>query len=227
MRRPLLWMFIAVSALAALVLLGRPARQPESLDALASDAEPDNGPVAKVSAAPVIPATASQPLPTDRDPLPEVLVDPALRIEKSKRRLTVYSDGVPVKGYRIALGRQPVGDKEQEGDNRTPEGEFYVCSKNSNSAYHLALGLSYPNEEDADRGLESHLITKREHRAITAAIHRMQRPPWSTALGGEIMIHGSGATRGDWTRGCVALDDCDIDELFTAVPLGTPIEIIP
>ncbi len=168
-----------------------------------------------------------EPAPTDKHGLPDVLVDPSLVVEKSSRRLTVYSEGAPVKGYRIALGREPVGDKAHEGDGRTPEGEFYVCSRNPASKYRRAMGLSYPNEEDADRGLEDGLITKRDHRAITTAIHRMQRPPWKTPLGGEIMIHGSGATRGDWTLGCIALDDDDVDELFTALPMGTPVVIVP
>jgi lipoprotein-anchoring transpeptidase ErfK/SrfK len=167
------------------------------------------------------------PQTTDGHPLPEVLVDPTVVIDKTARRVTVFSEGTPVKGYRAALGRVPGGAKEREGDGKTPEGEFYVCSKNASSKYHRALGLSYPSEKDADRGLASGLISKREHRAIVTALHRMQQPPWKTALGGEIMIHGNGSGRGDWTLGCLALDDDDIEELFTALPLGTPVEIRP
>jgi murein L,D-transpeptidase YafK len=167
------------------------------------------------------------PQATDGHPLPEVLVDPTVVIDKSARRVTVFSEGTPVKGYRAALGRVPEGAKEREGDGKTPEGVFYVCTKNAASKYHRALGLSYPSEKDADRGLASDLISKREHRAIVTALHRMQQPPWKTALGGEIMIHGSGSGRGDWTLGCIALDDDDIEELFTALPMGTPVEIRP
>jgi murein L,D-transpeptidase YafK len=99
--------------------------------------------------------------------------------------------------------------------------------KNPTSRYHRSLGISYPSEEDADRGLAAGLITKREHRSIVAAIRQMQRPPWRTALGGEIGIHGRGADRGDWTQGCIALEDEGAEELFLAIPLGTPVEILP
>ena len=158
--------------------------------------------------------------------LPDTLVDPRLLVEKSRRTLTVFSDGMPVKTYRVALSRSWVGDKEREGDRRIPEGDFYVCSKNDASKYHLALGLSYPNEEDAERGLASGLITKREHRAIVDAVKHYRRPPWNTKLGGEIMVHGGG-TATDWTTGCVALSDDDIEELYPLLPLGTEVEIRP
>ena len=71
------------------------------------------------------------------------------------------------------------------GDGRTPEGTFYVCVKNPESKYHLSLGLSYPNIEDADRGLSDKLISKREHRVIVEAIRRYRQPPWNTDLGGR------------------------------------------
>ncbi len=147
-------------------------------------------------------------------------------VEKHARRLTVFSDGEPVKRYRVALGGEPEGDKEREGDLRTPEGEFYVCTRNSASKYHRSIGLSYPNEEDAERGLAAGLITKREYRTILDATRHMTRPPWKTALGGEIMIHGGG-TDSDWTEGCIAVSDPEVEELFRALPLGTPVEIAP
>jgi lipoprotein-anchoring transpeptidase ErfK/SrfK len=217
----LIWILIALTALAAFALAVRPVRQ-------AAPGNPAEEPEPDVAAAQDTSMhTIFVPAATDPHPLPDILVDPSVVVEKSSRRLTVHSEGVAVKGYRIALGREPVGDKEREGDGRTPEGEFYLCSRNPKSKYHRSVGLSYPNEEDADRGLKDGLITKRDHRAITTAVHRMERPPWKTALGGEIMIHGSGATHGDWTLGCIALDDRDIDELFTALPLGTPVVIVP
>jgi hypothetical protein len=159
--------------------------------------------------------------------VPEVLIDPELRVDKGARTLMLLSDGEPVKRYAIALGSQPVGDKEREGDGRTPEGLFYVCVKNATSDYHRSLGLSYPAEEDADRGLAEGMINSREHRAIVTAIRRMERPPWKTALGGEIGIHGGGSQRGDWTQGCIALENEEAEELFDALPLGTPVEIRP
>jgi len=156
--------------------------------------------------------------------LPDVLVDPEVVIAKSARTLAVLSSGAQPKVYRIALGAQPVGDKEREGDLRTPEGEFYICSKNAESRYHRALGLSYPAEEDAERGLAKGLITKRQYNDIVRAIHQMKRPPHNTPLGGEIMIHGGG-THADWTEGCIALTDEDAEQLFDALPLGTPVRI--
>ncbi len=128
--------------------------------------------------------------------------------------------------FRVALGFEPAGDKVREGDGRTPEGEFYVCVKNEKSKFCLSLGLSYPNAEDAERGLREGLITREQHVQISSAVGRGARPPWDTALGGEIFIHGGGTAR-DWTRGCVALADEHVRELFDAVPLGTHVRIDP
>ena len=146
-------------------------------------------------------------------------------VEKSAQKLTVYNDGEVVKTYRAASGTNK-GDKVREGDRRTPEGEFYVCYKNKYSKYTLSLGLSYPNIEDAERGLRDKLITQAQHDAIVKAIRQRTKPPWYTPLGGEIMIHGHGSKR-DWTAGCVALDDKDIKKLFYALPIGTPVQIHP
>ncbi len=158
--------------------------------------------------------------------LPGVLVDPSVSVSKATRTLTVMSDGRPAKTYRIVLGPEPAGDKEREGDLRTPEGDFYVCTKNAQSRYHRAMGLSYPDEADAQRGLDDGIITKRQYNDIVKAIHQMKQPPWNTRLGGEIMIHGGG-THADWTEGCIALSDEDAEELFDALPLGTEVRIRP
>lgn len=163
---------------------------------------------------------------TDPFPLPDPLLDPEVEIRKQDRVLVVYSDGEPVKTYRMALGREPVGDKSREGDGRTPEGDFYVCTKNPESQYHRSIGLSYPSAEDAERGLLEGIISKREYRTILDAMRHLRQPPWNTALGGEIMIHGGGV-RADWTAGCVALADTEIEELFNALPLGTRVVIVP
>lgn len=159
-------------------------------------------------------------------PLRLPLVRPRLVVSKSARRLDLYSDGRVVRTYRVGLGTAPVGDKVRAGDRRTPEGDFYVCVKNPQSAFYLSLGLSYPNEEDAARGLRDGLITRAQHRRILRALGRGRTPPWDTALGGEIFIHGRGAQT-DWTWGCVALEDADIKELYDAVPVGTPVRIEP
>jgi len=136
------------------------------------------------------------------------------------------SDGETlVKVYRIALGLNPVDDKRKEGDGCTPEGEFYICTKNDRSRFHLFLGLSYPNQEDAERGLKSGLISKEEHDQIIEAIVAKKRPPWNTKLGGEIGIHGGGAGA-DWTQGGIAVENKDIEELFMTMNLGSTVKIL-
>ena len=82
-----------------------------------------------------------------------------------------------IKTYKIALGFEPTGDKEIEGDGKTPEGDFYIFTKNSESKFYLSLGVSYPNIEDAKRGLENELITQEEHDAILKAINEKKMPP--------------------------------------------------
>ena len=125
---------------------------------------------------------------------------------------------------RVVLGFSPEGDKVRQGDGRTPEGEFYVCLKNDRSNFYLSLGLNYPSAEDAERGLRDKLITRAERNRIVRAIENKQRPPWDTALGGEIFIHGGG-TESDWTWGCIALANPDVRELFDSVPMGTSVRI--
>jgi murein L,D-transpeptidase YafK len=161
-----------------------------------------------------------------KPPLKLPLVNPKIVISKSKRQLYLYAEGAIVRTYQIALGANPVDDKVRQGDRATPEGDFYVCVKNERSNFYLSLGLSYPNAEDAERGLRDKLITRRERDRIVRAIQNKRRPPWDTALGGEIFIHGGGAD-GDWTWGCVALANTDIKELFDALPLGTSVRVEP
>lgn len=128
--------------------------------------------------------------------------------------------------YRVGLGLNPVDDKQREGDRATPEGEFYIFTKNPKSAYYLSLGISYPNIEDAERGLRTGLINRAQHDQILSAIKRKAGPPQYTALGGLIYIHGNGAGS-DWTWGCVALENEDIKELYDSVDKGTPVTIKP
>jgi murein L,D-transpeptidase YafK len=163
--------------------------------------------------------------PRHDSPLRLPLADPRVVVKKGERRLMLFDGDRQVRAYRVGLGFAPAGDKTRQGDGRTPEGSFYVCVKNAASKFTLSLGLSYPNKEDAERGLRDHLITRAEHDRIVAALDKHVRPSWDTALGGEIFIHGGG-TASDWTWGCVALDDADIKELFDAVPLSTPVRII-
>lgn len=89
----------------------------------------------------------------------------------------------------------------RQGDRRTPEGEFYIFTKNDKSAFYLSLGVSYPNIEDAERGLRDGMITRGQHDAIVRATRNKRTPPQNTRLGGTIYIHGNGASS-DWTWGC-------------------------
>jgi murein L,D-transpeptidase YafK len=148
-------------------------------------------------------------------------------VSKSKGLLTAYGgDGRVLKVVPAIVGRQPSGTKEREGDGRTPEGEYVVCFKNPQSRFHLSLGINYPNAEDAERGLAAGAITRAEYDEILGAHASGRIPPWKTALGGEIFIHGAMGERSA-TAGCVAVSDHAIDELFPQISLGTPVVIEP
>ena len=152
--------------------------------------------------------------------------NPRIVVYKTARKLELYSDKTLVRTYRVGLGFSPVADKVREGDGATPEGDFYVFVKNNKSAYYLSLGVSYPNVEDAERGLRDGLITKAQYQTIVDAQRRKVGPPQYTKLGGLIYIHGNGASS-DWTWGCVALENEDMKELFDSVVVGTPVSIKP
>jgi tetratricopeptide (TPR) repeat protein len=134
-------------------------------------------------------------------------------IEKKARLLTLFSQGKVLKSYPIALGGDPDGPKERQGDNKTPEGIYRIESRNRNSSFHLALRISYPNEKDKKRAKQL-----------------------GVSPGGDIMIHGikngfswiGGLhTEVDWTKGCIAVTDEEIEELEKLVPNNTTVEIRP
>lgn len=134
-------------------------------------------------------------------------------IEKKERRLTLFAEGEVLKTYKIALGGNPVGPKERQGDNKTPEGAYFIDSRNRDSRYHLSLRISYPNESDKRRAKEL-----------------------GVSPGGDIMIHGIKKgfsrvgdfhTEVDWTKGCIAVTDEEIEEIEKLVPNGTIVEIRP
>jgi len=151
-------------------------------------------------------------------------------VRKAARRLELSIPGAPVRCFPVALGRNSAADKRVEGDLATPIGEFYVCAKNPKSRYLLSLCISYPNAEDARRGLTDGLISDAEHAQIVAAIRLGAIPPQRTRLGGEIYIHGqpgrAEAGRGDWTRGCVALENSAMRTVYEAADIGTPVTIL-
>lgn len=132
-------------------------------------------------------------------------------IEKAARRMQLFQDGKPVRTYNIALGFTPEGDKVRQGDGKTPEGEFTIDRRNSESAFHLSLGLDYPRPKDRSR----------------AAIGGYNP-------GGDIFIHGQPNAlpeglklKGDWTAGCIAVSNAEMREIWAATPIGTKVEIRP
>jgi murein L,D-transpeptidase YafK len=147
------------------------------------------------------------------NPLPSDAVADRVVVEKSARRLVLLRNAKTLKTYRVALGRAPAGAKEYEGDQRTPEGIYTIDFHKPDSDYHLALHISYPETRDVERAAAEGL-----------------------SAGSDIMIHGLPNGRGwigrfhrrsDWTAGCIAVANFEIEEIYRAVPDGTPIEVRP
>jgi murein L,D-transpeptidase YafK len=146
------------------------------------------------------------------DPIAAAGVD-RIVVEKSARKLTLIENGAVIRSYRVALGANPLGHKQREGDERTPEGEYVIDYRNDDSSFYRSLHISYPNEVDRQR----------------AAEHGVEP-------GGDIMIHGLPDEWGwlgsihhalDWTDGCIAVTNWEMDEIWSLVEEGTPIEIVP
>ena len=150
---------------------------------------------------------------------------PRVVISKHARTLFVYDGEEEVLHVPVVLGKNPA-DKQREGDLATPEGEFYVCYKNRDSKYHRFLGLSYPNLEDAERGLRNKLITQAEHDQIRDAIGQWKCPPWKTPLGGEVGLHGPSPNI-TWTHGCIAMSVEQIERLYEVLDIGDEVIITP
>lgn len=149
-------------------------------------------------------------------------------IDKTRKILTLMQSGIPIISYPIALGFDPVGHKQKQGDGKTPEGRYYLCEnlhKNLASRYGArSMRISYPNKEDAQTGFQNKLITSAQKRAIEKSILAGTIPPQNTSLGSSIRIHGGGVGR-DWTLGCIAMRDPDIIDLYKAVRGGTAVLI--
>jgi hypothetical protein len=137
---------------------------------------------------------------------------PAILVEKADHRLTLYDDGRAVQVYGVELGPNWIPAKKHAGDSATPEGEYSIAAKKGPgaSAYHRALLLSYPNERD---------------RQAFARDRRNGLLPSDARLGGLIEIHGEGGRGEDWTSGCIAMSNDDIDRLYELVQVGTPVTI--
>lgn len=148
-------------------------------------------------------------------------------VGKRSRTLYLYRYGSLIGSWPCNVGTySDNGNKKQQGDSTTPSGSFYVCTRNDKSSCYLALGVSYPGTDDADRGLRDGLITQEQCNEIKDAIKNKQQPLWNTALGGEIEIH-AGYQEGGTTHGCVAVDTPVMDVLWANCPMGTPIQIGP
>lgn len=157
---------------------------------------------------------------------PERLSSPSIIVKKCLRILELWDGDVLIASFFIGLGREPEGGKKREGDGRTPEGEYYICTRNDRSKFYLSLGLSYPNEEDARQALNNGMIDRETYKQIAYAIENKSCPPWNTPLGGEIMIHGMGS-HSDWTAGCIAVENDVMDILWEYCPINTPVIIKP
>jgi murein L,D-transpeptidase YafK len=132
-------------------------------------------------------------------------------VDKSDRRMQLVQDGKVVRTYRVALGFMPEGDKVRQGDGKTPEGEFLIDRRNDRSAFHLSVGIDYPQADDVRRATEG-----------------------GYSPGGDIFIHGQPNAigdgfrlRGDWTNGCIAVTNKEMREIWAVTPIGTPVEIRP
>ena len=155
--------------------------------------------------------------------------EPSTRIYVSKmnKELTLIADNKVVGKWPCSLGEFSAnGTKQKQGDRTTPTGDYYICVRNDKSAYHLSLGLSYPDKAAADRGFEAGIISQAEKDAIYSAIDKKVCPPWNTALGGAIMIHGN-YQKGIPTAGCVAVSDNVMDILWPYGQLGIKVSVGP
>ena len=148
-------------------------------------------------------------------------------VEKSKRLLTAFdAAGVVLLQCRVALGRVSTGHKRAEGDGCTPEGDYFICLKRETGKFGCALGISYPSYDDALSAVAENRLDRSLLPLFEAAEREQKRPPWGTALGGEIYLHGGG-TSSDWTAGCIALEDADMQKLFQICQLGDRVRITP
>lgn len=129
-------------------------------------------------------------------------------VKKKQRKLLLMRDGKLLKAYPIQLGSDPVGHKLRQGDGKTPEGTYRISGRNPQSQYHLSLRVSYPSPEDRSRAAKA-----------------------GVSPGGDIFVHGmpnwaKKSLEGDWTAGCIAVKNADMEEIWDSVPVGCPISIL-
>lgn len=152
---------------------------------------------------------------------------PVIEVWKGQRLMELREGDQVVRKFEVALGFSPASHKRIRGDARTPTGKYQVCRKNPGSQFHRFLGINYPNADDADRGYREHMISAREWADLFIADLRFDNPTWRTALGGMVGIHGYGDRdrSGDWTKGCIAVTNEEIDFIYDRVPVGTAVII--
>jgi murein L,D-transpeptidase YafK len=159
----------------------------------------------------VLAAVSLHALSADNPPLPVSAVADKVLVLKGQRKLLLMKGNYVLKTYTVSLGGNPVGSKVREGDHKTPEGNYVLDRHNAHSLYHKSIHISYPNADDVARA------------------RRLGVP-----TGGDLYIHGlpndyQGPTQqlGDWTEGCIAVTNAEIEEIWRVVADGTPIEIKP
>jgi len=161
-------------------------------------------------------------------------------ILKEQQLLQLHLNGALLKSYRICLGGNPLGPKRIMGDQKTPEGDYTICYKSESSRFHRFLGISYPSADDAQASFANGLISLDELHSLINTIRADKTPPWDTKVGGWVGIHGYPTNEyvrkwisllypkpHNWTDGCIAMWNFEIDELYSRVSVGTPVSIHP
>jgi len=165
---------------------------------------------------------------------------PKIVILKSEQTLELHQNDGTAKTFRVCLGINPIGAKKITGDQKTPEGDYFICTKSTGSHFHRFLGISYPGVADAQTAFEHGVISLDDRDAIINSIQSGKAPPWNTKLGGWVGIHGYPTDwykrlwvilyypkPHNWTDGCIAMWNFEIEELFNRVAIGTPVKILP
>ncbi len=156
-------------------------------------------------------------------------------LSRSQHKLMIKQNGKTLRSYKVALGSGGSLAKSREGDYKTPSGLYRVTNIRESDKFHLFIQLNYPNMADATKALRNRVISRQQYRDILNAHVYGLQPPQDTALGGAIGLHGIGLETDekvqihqniDWTRGCIALRNQEIEELSELVSAGTPVSIV-
>jgi len=158
-----------------------------------------------------------------------------LVVLRSQHQLVVKKAGITLRTFKVAFGSGGKKAKRREGDHTTPKGEYLISKMRDSGRFHYFIQLNYPNMADATRALKNHTISRQQYRNILDAHNSGRMPPQNTALGGAIGLHGIGLETqdkleihqiADWTQGCIAMRNHEIEELSRYIGVGTSINII-